>query len=265
MKPPRIYKAKDALILRQRNLGEADRILTIYSRHFGKLDAKAKGLRRSKSRLSGHLQPLSRCSLQLVQGQTMETVIGAQGIESFPGLRDNLSRLSRALYAVELVDKLVPERTASEATYELLLNTLRRLSESNKVDHILRYFEVLLLGEAGFAPQLDQCPSCNNYFQALTNYFSPTLGGAICQECCDDKSLSPLSVDALKVMRLFQKSDWPMASRLQLDLNLQREIEQHLHAYIVFILERNVNAATFIEKIRREITVTTKGPHPSST
>src|SRR3972149_3643571 len=92
-RPPRLYKT-EAIVLRQRRLGEGDRTLPLYTPPYGKREAKAKGVRKTTSRMSGHLQPLTRCMVQLAQGRVSDVVAGCQTMESFQGLRDNLDRLS---------------------------------------------------------------------------------------------------------------------------------------------------------------------------
>src|SRR5213596_1121067 len=124
MPAPRMYKT-EAIILRQRRLGEADRILCVYTPTFGKMDVKARGVRRTTSRMSGHLQPLTRCMLQLAQGHGADVVAGCETLESFPALGTDLERLSRAMYVAELIDRFIPEQTQSYPTYRLLLDTLR--------------------------------------------------------------------------------------------------------------------------------------------
>src|SRR5437867_11439325 len=94
----RLYKT-EALVLRQRRLGEADRILTLFTPTYGKMDVKARGVRKTTSRMSGHLQPLTRCMLQMAQGHLSDVVTGSETLESFQPLRADLYRLSRALYA----------------------------------------------------------------------------------------------------------------------------------------------------------------------
>src|SRR3989304_3564905 len=119
MTTPRLYKT-EAIVLRQRKLGEADRILTLHTPAYGKLDAKAKGVRKTTSRMSGHLQPLSRCMVQLAQGRPgLDVIAGCETLESFQALREDLDRLSRALYAAELADRFLAERGGSMGAYPL--------------------------------------------------------------------------------------------------------------------------------------------------
>ena len=156
MTTPRIYKT-EAIVLRQRKLGEAGKIVTLYTPNYGKLDAVAKGVRRPKSRLGGHLEVLTHTAVMLAQGRNLDTVTQAQTVESFAGLRADLHRLSRALYAAELVDRFSPEGAESYPVFQLLLATLRRLATARNVDTVVRYLEMQLLGVAGFQPQLARC------------------------------------------------------------------------------------------------------------
>ncbi len=252
MAPPRLYKT-EAIVLRQRKLGEADRILTLHTPAYGKLDAKAKSVRKTTSRMSGYLQPLNRCMLQLARGRTMEVVAGCETLESFQRLRDDLDRLSRALYAAELADRFLPERVESLATYRLLLETLRRLQGDADQDIVLRYYEMRLLELSGFRPELARCLGCDQPLQPQQNFFAPSGGGTYCSSCGAGAAGSrTLSLNGLKVLRLLQRASYKETERLHLTAALAQEVERHLRSYIVYMLERDVNAAAFVERLRRE-------------
>ncbi len=252
MAVPRLYKT-EAIVLRQRKLGEADRILTLFTPAYGKLDAKAKGVRKTTSRMSGHLQPLNRCMVQLARGRTMEVVAGCETLESFQPLRDDLDRLSRALYAAELADRFLPERVENIPTYRLLLDTLRRLQGTADVDLALRHYEMKLLERSGFRPELGRCLGCQQALQPVQNFFSPVAGGTYCASCGAGAAGSrALSVNGLKVLRLLQRASYKEVEGLNLPPALAEEVERHLRSYIVCVLERDINAAAFVERLRRE-------------
>lgn len=252
MAVPRLYKT-EAIVLRQRKLGEADRILTLFTPAYGKLDAKAKGVRKTTSRMSGHLQPLNRCMVQLARGRTMEVVAGCETLESFQPLRDDLGRLSRALYAAELADRFLPERVENIPTYRLLLDTLRRLQGTADVDLALRHYEMKLLERSGFRPELGRCLGCQQALQPVQNFFSPVAGGTYCASCGAGAAGSrALSVNGLKVLRLLQRASYKEVEGLNLPPALAEEVERHLRSYIVCVLERDINAAAFVERLRRE-------------
>ena len=252
MGTPRIYKT-EAIVLRQRKMGEADRVLTLHTLTHGKLDAKAKGVRKTTSRMSGHLQPLNRCMVQLVQGRTMEIIAGCETLESFQPLREDLDRLSRALYAAELADRFLAERVEAVATYRLLQETLRHLQGDADVDLVLRRYEMKLLEHAGFRPELDRCLGCEVPMGPQRNFFSPMAGGTLCPSCGAGTAGSRmLSADGLKVLRLLQRASYKEIERLNIPPALAQEVERHQRSYIACVLERDVNAAAFVERLRRE-------------
>jgi DNA repair protein RecO (recombination protein O) len=252
MPAPRMYKT-EAIVLRQRRFGEADRFLTVYTPAHGKLEVKARGVRKTTSRMSGHLQPLTRCVLSLAQGHVSDVVTGCETLESFQPLRDNLERLSRALYAVELIDRMVPEQVHGYATYRLLHDTLRRLAEAEDQDQALRFFEMRLVDQCGFRPELESCAGCGSALEPVENFFAPLSGGVVCRGCVGGLSgTRALSVNGLKVLRLLQRGSYNDVVRVRMDGQLADEVERHLRSYIVSVLERDVNSASFIERLRRE-------------
>jgi len=93
MAQPRVYSTP-AIVLRQRKLGDADKILTLYTARLGKLDAVAKGVRRARSRMAGHVEPLTQANVQLAKGKSLDVLTQVETIESFQALRDDLDRLN---------------------------------------------------------------------------------------------------------------------------------------------------------------------------
>lgn len=248
----RLYKT-EAIIIRQRKLGEADRILTLYTPALGKLDAKAKGVRKTSSRLSGHLQPLSQCVLQLAQGHTADVITGVETLESFRHLHEDLDALSRGLYAAELADRITAEHVHSFPTYRLLADTLHRLNKAIEPDTALRFFEMRILDHAGFRPELERCVACEQPLQPVDNFFAPIAGGAVCRNCVPGLA-GPrvLTLNGLKVLRLLQRGSYNDVARVHVPAELAEEVERHLRSYIITVLERDVNAAAFIERLRRD-------------
>ncbi len=251
--PLRVYKTP-AIVLRQRKLGDADKIVTLYTANLGKLDAVAKGVRRVTSRLAGPVEPLSHGSFLLAHGRNLDIITQAQSIEAFQPLREDLSRLSRALYAAELVDRFTEERAENFALYRLLLDTLRRLAQRDDLDLVLRYFEMALLGQLGYRPELRQCVVCTTALEATANSWAPSAGGVVCPRCRPgETALRSLSVNALKVLRLLQGDSYADIGRLRVDPDLANEIERHLRYAIHYALERDVRSAAFVDAVRRQV------------
>lgn len=251
MPRPRVYKTQ-AIVLRQRKLGEADKIVTLYSSHYGKVDAVAKGVRRTKSRLAGHLEPLTLGSYLLAEGRDLDIVTQAETVDPYPALRADLERISRGLYCAELVDRLTPDRSEGAPIFRLLQETLEYLNGSAEYEIATRRFEMRLLGELGYKPSLIDCAVCGTRLEAIANFWSADAGGAICPGCADDSlRLAPLSVNALKMLRLMQRSAYEEAARVRISSQLAAELESCLGDYVRYVLEREVRSAGFVETLRR--------------
>jgi DNA repair protein RecO (recombination protein O) len=248
---PRVYRT-EAVVLRQRKLGEADKIVTLFSPNMGKLDAVAKGVRRTKSRLAGHLEPLTHGAYLLAEGRDLDIVTQAETIDGYSALRTDLERMSRALYCVELIDRLLPERSEAWPVFRLLCQVLDVLCTTDQADLAVRFFEAHLLDELGYKPRLDICAVCDRRLEPATNYWSAAAGGVVGPECTHDLvQLQPLSLNGLKVMRLLQRSTFAEVSRVRVSADLARELEDCLGEHLRFVLEREVRSARFVNALRR--------------
>jgi len=118
---------------------------------------------------------------------------------------------------------------------------------------VLRHFELQLLEQSGFRPELERCVECGLSLEPQQNYFSPQSGGALCPACAEGVAgARPLSLNGLKVLRLMQRRPYKEIVSVSVPPAVTREVERHLRSYIVCVLERDVNAASFIERLRRE-------------
>jgi DNA repair protein RecO (recombination protein O) len=253
MSNPRTYQT-EAIILKRIKLGEADRILTLYTPDLGKLKAVAKGTRRPKSKLGGHVELLTHSKLMLARGRNLDIITQAQTIDNFLPLKDNLERISYGLYIAELVDSFTAEHIENRSLFDLLLNTLHQLSQAKDGDTILRYFELRLLDCLGYRPQLQQCTECNSPLQPQTNFFSSSHGGVLCHDCGYHEPMArPLSLNALKVLRLWQNCDYATAGRVKINSELSTELEQVMREYIKYLLERQLKSTAWLDKLKRSI------------
>ncbi len=251
MSRPRTYQT-EAIIIKKTKLGEADRILTLYTPHLGKLQAVARGVRRPKSKLAGHLELLTHSLVSLARGRNLDVITGSQTVNSFVPLKSDLWLTSCALYAAELVDQFMADAIENQPLFQLLLETMERLSQPGDNELVLRYFEMHLLSGVGYRPRLHECISCHSPLTPAINSFCPSLGGVVCPNCYTQSSTYPLSVNALKVLRLFQTSDYAAASRLKLNPELSDELEWILRHYIRYLLERDLKSTTWLDTLRRQ-------------
>lgn len=141
-----------AVILKRKNIGEADRILTLFTKEFGKLRVLAKGIRKISSRRGPHLEVFGFVKLFLHKGKTWDTVTETETIDQFSLLRKKLGRITLAYYLSELVDSLLPEKQEHRDVFLLLTDTLKTLNHPHSVNlpELRDQFSLTLLHALGF-------------------------------------------------------------------------------------------------------------------
>lgn len=264
MSVPRNYQVQ-GIILKQSKLGEIDKILTLYTSEFGKLRAVAKGACRPTSKFSGNVEPLTYSSMCLTKGRSLDILTQAQTINSFWSLKGDLWRLACGLYVLELIDSFTVEGSENPALFGLLLETLNQLSQPGEGEIALRYFELHLLHHLGYRPQLQHCTVCHLPLKPLVNFFSPVRGGVICHGChfredehggriegTEERLSFPISVEALKVLRLWQDCDYATAKRVKVKPELSRELSEILYRHIRYLLQKKLGSRDWIEELREE-------------
>jgi DNA repair protein RecO (recombination protein O) len=252
MTTPRVYQT-EAIVIKRIKLGEADRILTLYTTNLGKIKAVAKGTRRPKSKLGGHVELITHSQLMLARGRNLDIITQAQTINNFLPLKENLVSISRGMYISELVDSFTDEHLGDRRIFDLLLDTLHQLSLGKHGDTVLRYFELHFLDYLGYRPQLRQCTSCNASLQPVTNFFSSRHGGVLCINCAYQEPIAhPVSVNALKVLRLWQNHDYATAFRVTINPQLASELEKVMRDYIRYLLERQLKSTAWLDTLKRE-------------
>ena len=252
MSKPRNYQT-EAVIIKKTKLGEADRILTLYTPDLGKIQGVAKGVRRPRSKLAGHLELLTHSLVSLARGRNLDTITGSQTITSFLPLKSDLELTSYALYAIELVNQFTPDHVENHPLFRLLLETMEQLCQTNDSELVLRYFELHLLNEVGYRPQLHQCVTCRQPLKPIVNFFCSGAGGMLCPNCRLSQPLTrPLSVNALKVLRLLQSGDYSTVNRLKMNPQLSHELEMVMRDYLKYLLEREVKSAAWLDTLREQ-------------
>ncbi len=240
----------EAVVLRHSDWGEADRLLILYTREMGKIRAIAKGIRKLRSRKAGHVEPFSRVSLQLGRGRDLWIVTQAELLESFQPIHDDLLKTAYAAYVMELLDRFSYEEGPNQVLYQLLVETLQRVSEEQDAFIAIRYFEIHLLDILGFRPNFFQCVECGSEIEPQNQYFSAMQGGVRCPKCGPAAGGISVSVRALRYLRHYHRSSYQQAARLVPPEAVRPELESLLNHYLTYLLERKLNSPEFIKEIR---------------
>lgn len=255
----RLYRT-EAVVLRRRDLGETDRILTLYTPQQGKMNAIAKGVRKPSSRKAGHLELFTHSQLLVARGRNLDIITQAEAIHDYRALREDLDRVTYAHYVVELLDRFASEGQENQPAFALLVETLGRLCEAPDLPLAVRHYELQLLVLEGYQPQFFRCLDCGDLIQPVTNYFDPEKGGTLCPRCGEGllgrpgapSRIRPVGVNTLKVLRYLQTHDYAESSRLRLKTHTHRDVEALMLHYITYILERNLKSVDFIRRLRQE-------------
>jgi DNA repair protein RecO (recombination protein O) len=241
----------EAVVLRHADWGEADRLLTLYTREAGKVRALAKGARKVRSRKAGHLEPFTHVRLLLATGRDLLIVTQADTVDAHLPLRADLERTGYAAYVVELLDRFVYEEGEHPSLFRLLTQTLTRLDSEPDVWPAVRYYEMRLLDELGFRPQLFNCANCEAEVLPQDQFFSPAQGGVLCPRCgAGLPGVRAVEVETLKYLRHFQRSSYPLARRAHPASGTRQAVEELIQAYLTYLLERGLNSPQFIRHIR---------------
>ncbi|MGI9118532.1 MAG: DNA repair protein RecO [Acidimicrobiales bacterium] len=217
------------IVLRTYKLGEADRIVSFATERHGKVRAVAKGVRKTKSKFGGRLEPISHVALQLYEGRELDIVTQAEGLDHFRAIREDLDRLTRAVTLLEAVDQLSMEREPNPELYRMLLGALRSLDERNSA-LVVAGFHWKALALEGFRPVVEHCVVCEATEGLVA--FDPTEGGLLCTEHRRGSRVSPEAVELLQAIlggRLAAALEEPASPATQeVDHLATRVMEHHL-------------------------------------
>lgn len=238
----------NVIVLRSRNLGEADRILVLLGEDSGKFEAVVKGARRQRSRFVGNTLPFNYLKAQFFPGKGLDSLSQAELIHPFVKLREDLVKLAYASYWVEMVDGFLPEKAEAKEVFRFLLAAFVVLEQT--VDPILlnMAFETRLLNYLGYQPQLNCCVGCGSVAEQIS--FSAIAGGVICRECGPQhRDLIALSPDDLNLLTSLAKTDIRELSVLGFDRSRLSNVQRILRNFIEARLEKPLKSKAFLDEV----------------
>jgi DNA repair protein RecO (recombination protein O) len=266
------YQTK-AVVLRTRNLGEADRVLVLLSEDYGKVEAVAKGARRQHSRFIGNTLPFNYLNVMLFTGHSLDQLSQADLLRSFAILREDLVKMAYASYWVELLDGFIPEREGAGEVFRFLLAAFLTLEQVDQPDRLNLAFQARLLNYLGYQPQLGQCLNCGNANPKDHRFFAPEAGGVICCDCAlhfnrdacaslagvkvDCKTANGFSRDNLisigpeELIGLARLAviDIRRLDQLSLTQRNRQTIQKILRAFVAYRLDRPLKSQLFLDRI----------------
>jgi DNA repair protein RecO (recombination protein O) len=276
MSRSRVYTTQ-AIVLRRTDYGEADRLLTLITPQLGKLRVIAKGARKITSRKAGHIELFTRTQLLLAKGRTFDIVSQAELIETYPVLRADMTRGSLAHYFCELIDQFAQEGNTEanapggahsgddDALFNLLEAGLRWLCTAPDPKLAARLFEMQLLSQTGYRPELFRCaqtqapleidqPQTKEQTPAQTpthTAFSPQAGGTLCAAAARlAREAVLLTPSAVLLLRVLQTRPFDEVRALHVSANLHGQLERAMQRYLNFVLERAPKSALLLKQLQ---------------
>lgn len=239
-----------AIVLRRRPLGEADKVLTLFTREMGKLSAIAKGARKPTSKLAGATETCVRARFHLAQGKTFWIVTQASIERARARLHRLLFHAAAAMYACELVDRLLEESVPDEELFDLFSAALDELETSEHPMWTLCLFENALMLQQGYTPVLDTCTRCGAPIDGEQIVFQPQAGGALCASCArtatETVKLSRLAWLTWRVLNAGGQVDFPAEPAAG-------ELEYAVHLHLRYHLDREMKSTQVLWQLRQEL------------
>ncbi|MEX0428432.1 DNA repair protein RecO [Nocardioides sp. DS6] len=246
----------EAIVLRTHKLGEADRIITLLTRHHGRVHAVAKGVRRTTSKFGSRLEPFTHVDLQLAEGRNLDTITQAETLTLFhSGIGLDYDRYTAGTCMLETADRLVAEeREPSVQQYLLLVGGLRVLAQGERAPrHVLDSYLLRSLSVAGYAPSFEHCARCGvlpSPGGSPHHWFNPSMGGILCATCRVPGSASP-AAETVALLGALLAGDWD-AVALAED-RTSREASGLVAAYLAWHLGveghgRGLRSLEYVEK-----------------
>ncbi len=243
-----VYKA-EGVVLGRHALGEADRVVDLFTREFGRLRVKVKAVRRTTSRLAGKLEPFTHARFLLARGRALDVVAQVEVLDGHADLREDLRRLSYGWLVADLTLQLVPEAEPHPEVFTLLLEALQLLRQGDPAV-AAGWYGLHLFGELGYRPASDRCAGCGR--EAGGDRWSPALGGFCCPRCSEaDPGHLRLGGEAAGATRFLLQASAQEAGRLRLSGQATARVVAAVVGYAEARADRPLRAARVLQALDR--------------
>ncbi|NPV70464.1 MAG: DNA repair protein RecO [Firmicutes bacterium] len=239
----------EAVVIRKMELGEADRLVTLFTGRYGKIRAVAKGARKVMSRFSAATDSLSYCHFVLHKGRKLNTITQCDIRDSFRRIREDLSRFAFAEYVADVADVITEDEDPSAPMFALLLSALKFIDSGLDPETVAVWFLVRALSTAGYKPVLDTCAVCGTAAGAGSGFtgFDPAAGGVVCASC-GDQAIS-IATGTINAIRFLQSGDQNSIRALRCDGRMLKEARLALESYLGYHCGRMPRSSKMLESL----------------
>lgn len=224
------YKV-EAVVIRSMDYGEGNKIITLYTKEWGKVSVMARGAKKMKSRYSAITQLFTYGEYTYYKKGQMGNLNDGEIIRSHHLLQENIHKTAYAAYILEMIDRMLHELEGSSYLFEQLISTLDAIEEGKDPQVVTHLFEMKMLKFAGYTPVLDRCVSCDTISDQPL--LSTELGGLLCIKCKhNDMTAVELSFRTLKLLRVFQQMDLKRLGKIEVSDESKAELKQCMRHFM---------------------------------
>jgi len=221
------------IILNKKDIGETDRIYNVYTLEQGKISAIARGVRKPKAKLAGHLENFCLVDLTVMKNRGMGNISGSIVENHFKSLRNNFDSLEKAFEAVKVLSRLINDQEKDEQVFFIFLNLLHTLEQASQKEScdsvhknlIVQGFVFKLLDVLGYKLEMKKCVKCQKNIVSERNYFDYSRGGLVCGQCARNcNNILPISNNSIKIIRIFFQNEIGNLLKLKISHKEAREL-----------------------------------------
>ncbi|MEC9259355.1 MAG: DNA repair protein RecO [Candidatus Poribacteria bacterium] len=243
----------EAIVIRSYPLSDSSKILTFYTKEFGKVRAVAKGAKNTKSKFRGNVELLNHGLLVFFEkpNRDLQNVNEFDLINCFDQLKQDFDQTTYACYCSELVDAIESEGDANPDVFDLLICALKTLPYTKDIPLFARMFELCLLNETGYMPLFSHCIACSQSLTDVPAKFSDRLGGLICWNCrSQDLHSISISLESINLLKTLQQADISSPYYVQVSQQNHQELKMVLSSLIACQTQRQIKSLQFIENLK---------------
>ena len=244
-----LYKT-EGIVLKSMEYEEADKIVTIYTKNYGKITAIAKGVRKTKSKFGSSLEIFTHSVFLFYKGRNIDIVSQVEILESFFSTSKEVIKFAFAANCVEVVNKLTEEREINIGLFNLLKEVLHYLRESNDPKLLALSFKWRVMSILGYRPSLNHCCRCNKSIEDQKEmYFNIKEGGLVCNNCIvkDKEGCVKVSIYFNKLVRRILITPLSTISNATIPDEKIKELEKITDSYIAYHSEKSFKTDRFLK------------------
>ncbi|MDO8530171.1 MAG: DNA repair protein RecO [bacterium] len=242
-----IVYATEGFIFKKEDRLETDRVFSVFTKEFGRVEIFGKAIRKVTSKLRSGTEIFSYVYIEFIQGKNKKTLTEAITLEKFKSLPVTSEKFEVAYRISSLVDVFVTGEQTDESILKLLMISFRQLNSSNKNILVYYYFFWNFISVLGHKPELSTCVMCQGDLTPANLFFSYVEGGTVCATCNGlDRMRVP--ADVVKILRIILNEDWVTLSKLKIEADFKKHLEEISNNYYTYLLSNYSFAIDLLRK-----------------